>query len=173
MEKLKQIPILKLVFLCFITTIIISEITFSRYRTTLSNYNTSRVAIMANDISLDLATPADMYPGSAPAVIAITLTNVDDGKICEVAQSYTISIKRGETTNIPFDFELYKDFACTELVNKNELGVFLDDSFIFKAGVREEHTYYLKINWPEEYNDASYAFEIDYFKVIINATQIN
>ena len=42
-----------------------------------------------------------------------------------------------------------------------------------KAGIKEEHTYYLKISWPEEHNDASYAFEIDYFKVIINSTQIN
>lgn len=173
MEKLKQIPIFKLVFFCFITTVIVSEITFSRYKTTLSHYNTSKVAVMANDISLDLTTPVDMYPGSEPAVVAITLTNTDNGKICEVSQSYTFEIKRGEMTNIPFEFDLYKDRECTELVNKDELGIFSDASFIFKAGIKEEHTYYLKISWPEEHNDASYAFEIDYFKVIINSTQIN
>ena len=48
-----------------------------------------------------------------------------------------------------------------------------DSSFKFSAGSREEKNYYLKVTWPEDKNDASYAFEVDYIRLKIDVVQVD
>ena len=169
--KNKKISFSKLLFLCFITTVIVVELTFSKYESTFSKSTDATVAIMANDVLSNIVIPDGIYPGSAPVVVAITVTNEDNGRVCQVSQDYMIKIERPEQINIPFEFELYKDKECTESLDINEDGYYYDSSFNFDAGIKDEKKYYLKIYWPEEYNDASYAFEIDYFRFIVDTIQ--
>lgn len=173
MVKVKITSILILIFIFLITILFGIKFAFSKYKNTSLNETSVKVAVMASDIELDVLTPIDMYPGCDPTVVAIILSNEKNGRVCEVAQSYSISIKREDIINIPFEFSLYKDAECTEALTLTADGSYHDPSFQFAAGVKSEKTYYLKIEWPEQYNDPSYAFEIDYFKVYVETVQIN
>ena len=105
--------------------------------------------------------------------INIILSNEDEGKICEVTQKYIIKIKRDSFENIPIEFELYKDEYCTESVEQDGNGYYIAEEFILDANERQTNTHYLKIYWPEEYNDANLAFEIGYFTIDVISTQLD
>lgn len=167
----RKVSFLKLMFFCLITTIIVVELTFSKYETTLSKSTNAVIALMADDIITDIIIPDGMYPGSEPSVVAISVTNEDNGKVSQVSQEYMMKIVRNEQVNIPFEFELYNDENCTQLLEANENGYYYDTGFTFDAGVKNEHTYYLKLYWPEEYNDSGYAFEIDYISFLVDVIQ--
>lgn len=162
-----------LIFLCFITTIIILSISFSRYESTVASDSTTRVAIMATDVSVDAQVPVGAYPGSDPVVCPITITNKDGNNVCEVAQSFTIEVERSTTENLPLTFELYRDEYCTEILQADENGIYSADDFRFTAKDEQEMTFYLKINWPEDKNDEAYALEIEHFAINVVATQID
>ena len=48
---------------------------------------------------------------------------------------------------------------------------YTNDDFEFKAGKRETKIYYLKIEWPNDLKDLSYAFEIDYLSIDFRVIQ--
>ena len=169
----RKVSFFKLMFFCLMTTIIVVELTFSRYATTLSKTTNAVIALMANDVSTDIIIPDGIYPGSEPSIITVSVKNEDNGKISQVSQKYMMKIVRNGQVNIPFEFELYKDENCTQLLKMNENGYYYDTGFTFDAGVKKEHTYYLKVYWPEEYNDSSYAFEIDYISFLIDIIQLD
>lgn len=172
-NRFQKISISKLAFILFVTTIIISEFTLSRYSTTLSKQEEATIAVMGSDVSLNILTPSDVYPGSAPAVIPIVITNKGNGKVCDVSQKFQVSLIRSESINIPFEYGLYEDIDCTNLLQKDENGYYTDSSYNFDAGIESSKVLYLKVEWPEEYNQESYAFEIDYVKVKITVTQVD
>ena len=161
-----------LLFIYIATTVIVTVVSFSKYVTTVSTDSTAKIAIMANSVSIDLGIPKDAYPGYE-TIYPIILSNEDEGKICEVTQKYIIKIKRDSFENIPIEFELYKDEYCTESVEKDENGYYIAEEFILDANQRQTNTHYLKIYWPEEYNDANLAFEIGYFTIDVISTQLD
>ena len=171
--KFRSMSLSRMVFLCFLTTIIVVELTFAKYATTFSMENKSKVAVMASDVEFNIMTPESLYPGSEAAVVQLVFTNEENGQVCDISQNYSFSIERDSTINLPLEFSVYKDEDCSELFEPDDNGIYQDQSQTFKAGVSSNNIYYLKINWPEEYNDASYAFEVDYFKVLVNVEQID
>jgi len=172
-EKLKKISMSKIVFLLFITTVIISELTLSRYGTTFSKTEEVRVAVMGNDISFNIMAPMDLYPGSDPSIIPLVITNKENNRICEVLKNFFLKLTKNETANIPLEFTLCKDEECNEVITENDAGLYFDQEFLLQAGIGEEKTYYIKAEWPKEYNNENYAFEIDYIKVEIYSTQVD
>ena len=161
------------IFIYLITATIVVSLTVSKYITKINAKNVVKVAVMANStsINLDLA-DSGVYPGFE-TVYTISLSNVEDGKVCEVDQKFLINLEKDEFENIPLNYALYKNESCTEIIEPDENGKYSLEEFVFKGGVEEEKEYFLKINWPKEKNDAKYAFEVGYCIINVISTQIN
>ena len=172
-EKLKKISLSKIVFLLFITTIIVTELTLSKYETTLSKEDEVRVALMGNDLFINVITPMDLYPGSEPSIIPLIISNKENNRICEVAQTFFLKLIKNQTANIPLEITLCKDEECNEILTENAQGIYEDDEFELNAGIEDKVVLYIKAEWPKEHNHENYAFEIDYIKVQIDSTQVD
>lgn len=167
-----KIKLHNLMFIYLITTVIVTVVSLSKYVTTVSRTNVAKVATMATNVSVDMSIPKDAYPGYE-IVYPIVLTNKEGDRICEVSQKYTINISQEDIINIPLEFNLYEDEYCTKKIEKDENGNYSSDEFIFGTESEETKTFYLKIVWPEKYNEEYYAFEIGYFSINIKAEQID
>ncbi len=174
MKKIQKNNITRLMFFCIISTLIVVNFSLSKFKTTTAPTEaTTRVAVMASNITADINANLKVYPGCDPIVCPIELTNNDGEKTCEVSQTFTISVEKNDLANLPITFALYKDENCTEIIEPNEDGIYISEEFKFNANARETKKYYLKASWPEEKNNESYAFEIDCFKLNINVTQVD
>ncbi len=172
-SKIKKIATGKLIFLFLITAIIVVGFSLSKYETKLEIMGTSKIAIMANDVYVDIENTLQGYPGCNPYVYEIIITNKENEKICEVAQKYVIKIEKEESQNLPLEVELYKDVACTQRITKNGAGYYNDVDFVFDANIEQTNKVYLKVNWPSDNKNPANAFEIDYFRILVNSDQIN
>lgn len=170
---MKKFNLSRLLFLVFITTILVVSISLSKFTSTLSSSDGVNIALFANDITTTYSLNQKLYPGSDALVIPITVTNKKDGKICEISENFVVEIKNNENENIPLEFGLYKDINCTNQVLKNSNGYYTDSNFKFTKGIEENKIYYLKVNWPSNYNDSAYAFEVDYLIIKFIITQID
>lgn len=162
------------IFIYIITAIVVVALSISKYVATKSSENIARVAVMANSSSVNIDLSEGVYPGFE-SIHTIELSNVEDDKVCDVSQKFIIDIEKDEFENIPLNYEIYKDEACTDAnkIEPDENGNYSSDDFIFNGGVEETKEYFLKINWPKEKNDEAYAFEIGYCTINIAATQID
>ena len=162
-----------LIFLFIATTIIITTISLSKYVSTVSTDSITKVALMANDLSVDIDLTEGVYPGYK-TIRPITFTNEnEEGMICDVAQQFTLQFGRETIENIPINFSIYKDVLCTEIIEPDENGYYSSEDFKLNAGERDEKTYFLEISWPEEENEEQLAFEIGYFTMNIIVEQVN
>ena len=172
-KKTRKRTIIKILILSFITTILSIELTLASYKSKINMQAATNIAVMASNVTADIENTLEGYPGCEPIVCPITLTNKDNGKICQIAQKFSISVNRKNIENLPLVFSLYKDQTCTEILEPDENGVYANDEFVFKAGIEDVQTYYLKIEWPEEEKNADLAFEIDYFELEIITEQVD
>lgn len=174
MKKLKgKIKIHNLMFIYIVTTIIVATLSLSKYVTTVTTDSIAKVAVMTNKVSVDMDLPMKAYPGSEPIICPIIITNKEGDQICDVSQKFTIMVGRAEVQNLPLVFELYKDQYCTEIIEKDDDGNYISEEFVFKAGVEETKTYYLKVYWPDDKKDEYLAFEIEHFSINVVGTQID
>jgi len=67
------------------------------------------------------------------------------------------------TNNIPLQFAFYEDAGRTKPL----------DTVTLTPGQESSQAFYLVISWPSNYNDGSYAFEIDAVRIIATATQVD
>lgn len=172
-ERKLKFKIQNLIFIYIVTVVIITSFTLSRYETTAVGKNTTTVAVMANTVSTGIQLNLAGFPGSDSTVCPIIITNEDNNTICDVAQSFTVEISRQENANLPLVCNLYSDEYCTQPIQKDENGLYISDDFNFSPGIKQTKECYLKIDWPEEENDDLYAFEIEYIKIKVVATQID
>ncbi len=172
-QKTKRISSFPILFFTIITTVIIVNLSVAKYKSITESIDSVQVAVMANDTYVQFDDEISGYPGCEPKVYAINITNKENDKICEVKQKFKIKIEREETTNLPIEIDLYKDAACTQIIDKNEDGYYEKEDYYFDAGVEQTKTFYIKIIWPEARKNATYAFEIDYFDVHVISTQID
>ncbi len=163
----------KIIYLIIILIfLIITSFIFAKYAFNDSKETGAKIAVMANDVYLDIDGDISGYPGCAPIIYPIKLTNKDGDKICDVSQKYKILVESTEKQNIPISVSLYKDKECTQGIIKDETGAFSDDDFLLLSGIEQEQMVYLKIDWPKESNDSNLAFEIDYLRIHIISTQV-
>lgn len=163
----------KLFFACVITTIIAVSLSLSKYKTTVVLHESAKVAIMANDVIVNLGDNITGYPGSQEDIYPIEVTNKEDNVICQVAQKFNITIKKDSEQNLPLTFKLFEDKDCTKPLQDDGNGFYENDKFTFMAGEEEHKIYYLKVTWPANVNTENYAFEIDYFKLNVHITQVD
>ena len=171
-NKERKIKFHNIVFIYFITTIIVTVISFSKYVSTVSTDKTAKIAVFANNVSVDIEFIKDAYPGTEN-IYPIEITNFEGDKICDVAQKFVIKINREEAENIAVIYGLYKDEYCTEIIEKDENGNYISEDFYFNSNEKETKTYYLKVVWPEEVSEEYLAFEMGYFAVNVVSTQID
>ena len=109
------------------------------------------------------------------------IINEKDGKISEVAQSYSITVDT--TGNLPLEFVLSLDPASTvqgkTLVNSSAPAAltFTNNKSVMEGGelppaISSSHDYILTISWPEGQNGAVYSGEIDLVTLTVKAQQI-
>ncbi|MBQ9011657.1 MAG: hypothetical protein IJ093_03310 [Bacilli bacterium] len=166
MDK-KYLPLIILLFLLALS--LLGRNIQAKYINNSANDDTAKVALMASDTIIDITSPLLSEPGSTD-IVPFVITNKSENKVCEVAQTYKFTIDR--SNNIPFEYQLCKDSNCTETISETN-GYYTDANFKFDAGVEQSAQYYLKITWPENQNDASYALEVDYIRVKVEIIQIN
>ncbi len=167
----KEITLPRLLFFFFITTVIITEFTLSKYSTIATASDSVTVALLANDVTTTITAPQNIYPGSNPVIIPITVTNKENDKVCQVSETFVFDLITNENPNIPLEYSICKNSTCTSTFSKNSDGFYTDSTFNFQAGTEESKTFYLKVYWPEQYNDSSYAFEVDYVNLKFIITQ--
>ncbi len=157
--------------LLIVVTLFVGYFSVARYRSTVAMSNEVTVALMANNVSTTL-TNLTGYPGYS-TIIPIVIQNSNEGAVCEVSEKFTVHISKKFSDNIPLEFSLCKDKFCNETYWLNEIGVYEDDSFVFKAGIKEQKEVFLKISWKEENNTSAYSTEIDYLNLDIAVEQTN
>lgn len=160
-----------IIFFCIIL-LIVTKFALAKFKTTNSYTGGAIIALMANNVYVDINEKISGYPGCDPIICPITLTNKNENGICEITQKFEISIDKKNIQNLPIVFSMYNDELCTEIIAPDENGVYTNDEFILDAGVEQTKTVYLKISWPEDIKDNYLAFEIDYFKLYIVSTQV-
>lgn len=170
-NKLFSKKILRNILIFGILTFSITTITLARYVTKTYGYSEARVALFGNNASVEI-TNIKGKPGDV-TIIPIKITNALDGKTCEVAEKFTMYVNRTYGSNLPLNINLYKDKECTKIIYRDENNNYFDDDFKFSPTKSETKTYYLKIEWPENSNDAANAFEIDYLSLYFRVTQVD
>lgn len=161
----------KLIFLLIITVSIATILSFSKYRGTAASTNTTKIALMAENVDFSIDVTEAGYPGFSK-VYPIEITNKLDGKICEVSQKYNLTLKQQTEENIPLSVELFEDSKClSKMVDDNGDGTYESNNFSFNAGVESSKTFYLKVTWPEDKNSDYYSLEINYLKLDFVITQ--
>lgn len=130
---MNKISIEKLVFLCLITTIIVTAISLSKYETTVKGNNSAKVAIYAidsyaqedsiKDLKIDCAGENDLKLTDGCSYV---ITNEIDGKITEVAVAYKIKIQLEEELPLGVSIKVSDDNGIEGNVTT------LDNCYIFE-----------------------------------------
>ena len=89
MQKKLKIPKGILIFISIVTGIIVIGFSLSKYESSSQSIKTARVALMASDAYAEFDDDIKGYPGCAPKIYELTITNKEENKICEVSQKYS------------------------------------------------------------------------------------
>ena len=136
----------------------------AKFRSMADGEDTAHVALMAAGAEIVvIENDLPQSPGTF-AVIPVTVTNMQGSKTCEVTLSYRITASTQFGT-LPLTFRYYTDEACT-----NEVAL---PQGSLAAGVGETDTYWVKIEWQAEYNDPSYATQLETVRLEVSATQVD
>ena len=147
----------------FLITLMLTNITISRYISKHTAGDGARVAVMASKASITVE-PMVGHPGDAD-LIPISVTNKDGDRVCEVAQSYSVEV-RNLTGNLPLEFAFYEDQACSTPVTGMPSGT-------FAAGTEASEQFWLRVTWPETQNNPELAFALDACEITVLAEQID
>lgn len=145
--------------------------TLARYVSKIYGIGVARAALFGSSMRLEL-NKIKGKPGDK-TIIPIEVTNVKDGKVSEVSQQFTMYINRKYGKNLPIIIQLYKDKECNQLIYVNEDKVYTDVDFKFEASKSQVKTYYLKIEWPNNFSDKDYSFEIEYMSIDFRVVQVD
>lgn len=159
--------LIKLLVLLFITTVIVTFMSFAKYKSTMAQTKNTKVAVpivnMEGTIVLE-----DLKPG----VEKQYEFNVNNGaeEISQTTMKYTIKIET--KSDLPLIISLHE--KQENLLSEN----LLDNSMTTGENIItcEEATqinYVLKVKWDDTYKSYKYASEIDYINIIIDSEQVD
>ena len=166
MKRLKKIPLRVWLFYLLLISILFTGATFASYKSESSGGSSTRVALFANDVNVDL-TITDMAPGKT-VEIPISVTNYDENGMCEVSQSYNMYAEAFVGV-LPLKLE-WKNVDTNAIVGDSVNGQF------FVSGGKREHKHKLVVSWPVVdgvYPDASLADEIEVIRLVVHCEQID
>jgi len=165
-KNANKISIHQLMFLCIITTIIVSIISFSRYKTSVATDAKSKVAVPIIELNAENSVlPINISPSQSENIYTFKVANNDGENESEVSMEYTLQIN--SLGNLPLDFELYnQENENVNLLNENKL----TETIQLNVG-EEPHIYNLKIKWKEDRKSYEYSQTIDYIQVVLKSQQ--
>lgn len=147
----------------------------ARYTTAGAGNDGARVALFGHNETITFDNwSSTLKPGSSGSV-KLNVSNNRNGKVSEVAQSYSIQIVT--SGNLPLSYTL-KDASGKTVGTFNEGSSATSETFsssdmVFEAAVSGAHTYTLEYSWPAGKNDPKLANIPDFLQVNINVTQID
>ena len=168
-----------LAYLALVTTVIGST-TLASYAMTGNTTAGAAIAIFTSGVqkTLDLGTQGALAPGEVKEIM-FNVTNSENGKVCEVPVSYEVQIET--TKNLPLQFSLTGTKDNEEADESlNALVGSLDQKTLLATGGKlpsarsgggTNHSYTLRITWPQSENAEAYSSEIDHLSVKIKTTQ--
>ena len=143
-------------------------------RSDSSDERTATVALFGHSEEFSLSElqikPGD--EGENALVVPITITNQSDGKISEVAQSYTIEIKT--TDNLPLEYTLTEhDEPLDRDSSVTDSYFYQSKDWAFEAGTADTNEYKLIVEWPSGSATAEDSLKLEDITININVTQID
>jgi len=159
-----RLPLSVYLVYLLVATVVMTGVTFSGYITTVTGSDEVRVAVMATDATITVTDQVPVCPGDSVKIPVVISNRDKDGRICEVAQAYQLSVTQLED-NLPLVFAVYKDEDCTVQVTS--------PGGEFAASTERTDKYWIKVTWPEEKNSASYTLLVDALVITISAEQID
>lgn len=159
----------KLFLAVLITSIIISTLTLSKYKTTLASKDKARVAtpvISLSSSSLNVGIEINSNIEIPDYVFEVS--NYDEQKESEVTMDYVLRVKT--SNSLPLEFELYnyEDETQANLLTGNSTSKIRMD-----ANQKTNQKYGLKIKWNKNQKDYLYSNEIDYIQLVLNSEQVD
>lgn len=159
-------------------------VTLARYTSQASGTGTAAIACFVSDISgkSSVDVPIAQLPETpgTDSTVEFIVTNAKDGKVSDVAQDYTITIRA--TGNLPYTYTLTgtKKAAGTggsipdgqnSLVNAAPIAVNTPiEGGMLPHSAAVEHTYTLKITWPAG-TDSKFAGEVEHIQILVDSRQ--
>lgn len=152
-----------------ITTIIVTTLALSKYKTASASKDRARIATPVISLSsnlLDIGIEISPYKDVADYVFEVS--NYDEQKESEVSMEYTLQVKTSKS--LPLEFELYNydDESKTNLLIGDST-----DKIQMYADQKTNKKYGLKIKWNENQKNYLYADEIDYIQLVLNGEQVD
>ena len=144
--------------------ILLSVAVYSYFQSKTEEEDSARIALMNSDATIDISDSIPTHPGEEE-VVKVTVTNSENGKVCEVKQSYELTVE-SVYRNLPLEWKIYNDEACTEPVPTETFA-----RGTFEANKEESKTFYIKIVWPSDKKDSSYMFEVDTLSISVSVDQ--
>lgn len=180
-SKPRKSALLRYLLLAVVATSLVTTGTLAKFSSTLSASMSMQVAAFAGggtvdfDVALD-----DMVPGTT-RTMQFTVQNYSGEFNCEVALNYEIQV--GTLGNLPLEFEL---IGTKETDDENESSITvgeLDSSLKAVGGSlpiaadeenggRRQHSYELRVTWPQGESSDDYSKEIDMVTVTVTTVQV-
>ena len=158
----KKIPLRAYLLYLLAASVVCTGVTFSSYLSSSSGGDGAKVAVFANDVSINLPISDDCYPGCSFEV-PITVCNYETAgltkKVCEVSQRYTLEAQL-LVGNLPLTIE-WKEGNSSGTFNANDPA--------------KDNAHYVIVTWPVEpgSTDYSYADELEVLRIIAVSEQVD
>lgn len=158
-------------------TLVVTAVTYSRYQTKINGNAVASVAAWESEVGTISLDVSGLVPGGEKT-FEFQVSNEKDGKVSEVSQEYSITVKT--TGNLPLTFQLEKNTDSTETdgtyVTTGKIAI-QEGSGSAAGGQlphskRTVHQYVLKACWPADETDTRYADEIDMVTLCVDAHQM-
>lgn len=149
----------------------ILSISYARYTEQAGGSGVAAIAAWGAESTFSIDVE-DLVPGTS-IEYTFMVTNKKDGRVSQVAQEYSIKVET--MGNLPLTLKLSPDTAAddnTGRVISEASGESLDlAGGTLPHTTEASHQYTLKISWPAETADVTYADEIDLVTVTVKADQ--
>lgn len=187
-SKNKKLLIAKLIILiiCAILVAKIFALILSKYESnTDSNANVDiAFYLLKEDYQQMILNLGTITPKNEKYVYTFSIGNEEGSRVAEVDITYDLKIRT--TTNLPLTYELYRnqDYNnpnSANIIRKNEVtpddnGTYFRNMEIDTVTLRYEEpqtdTYYLVVNFPENYNQITYQDIIEMIEISVDAKQV-
>jgi len=172
-----------LVIILFVSVFILIPRGLSRYQAiTDSNVNIDMAFyVIGTSMTTENLVMNDVSPSEEPYIYTFTVQNYDERGRIETKASYTINITT--TTNIPFQYEIYKindstkeNILLEETINQDEDLMYFRDirtkSFNFDFKNNQTDLYQLYIYYPTDYDSYEFQNIVENINITIESKQM-
>lgn len=168
-----------LIFFTFITMLIVTFLSLSKYRSTIAGSSTGRVAKYVLGISKNniINIPIEpVEPNNSQEFYFEISNETENKKKNEVTLKYNIELEN--MANLPLEFKLYKYNEDSTEYDELRLNSNVTDNINISASDKINHKYKLELKWKKNtensnYDSYKYSKTIDYIKIIVNAAQVD